>query len=152
MGVSGKARGWRARGAALAALFTALMAVVVPSAASAATVDVTGGTSLHLLSQSFSTPNGSFCNAIWVAYVPITQGVDNYDVQVHDNNPAGHGPYQTAFPYANDSFFDSSITWTAPTGFHQIPMAELFGHDCASAEAAEAGRYTLLSARHRDSC
>ena len=149
MGVRGTGRGWRVRSAAvvaIAGLLTALMAVVVPSAASAATVDVTGGTSLHLLSQSFTTTSGTFCNVIWVAYVPVTQGVDNYDVQVHDNNPLGQGPYQTAFPYANDTFFDGNVTWTAPTGFHQIPMAEVFTHDCAAGEAAEAGRYTLLSA------
>ena len=113
MGVRGTGRGWRVRSAAvvaIAGLLTALMAVVVPSAASAATVDVTGGTSLHLLSQSFTTTSGAFCNVIWVAYVPVTQGVDNYDVQVHDNNPLGQGPYQTAFPYANDTFFDGNVT------------------------------------------
>ncbi|MGA2307148.1 MAG: IPT/TIG domain-containing protein, partial [Acidimicrobiales bacterium] len=82
--------------------------------------------------------------------MPDTDGADFYDVQVNDTG-GGSGPYETGFPYSNDVFFDGNVTWTAPSGFHQIPMAELFGHDCASAFAGEAGRYTLLGATAQSS-
>ena len=108
--------------AVLTATVSTLVGVVSPSFASATTIDITAGTSLNLLTQAFTTPAGSFCNALWVAYVPDTDGADFYDVQVNDTG-GGSGPYETGFPYSNDVFFDGNVTWTAPSGFHQIPMA-----------------------------